>query len=175
MLNYFDIETTGFDFKNDKIITIQYQELDSLGKPKGELIILKEWESDEKTIVTEIWNKLVNENVWSFITLGTNLVFDLTFLFEKFKKYNLSSPTLSDWMFKHPLLDIKSSLIIANNLQFKGSGLDKMTNKESNGKNIPIYYHDKLYGEIEAYIKQEASSFLEFFDELRNVLIKLKK
>ena len=49
---YLDIETTGFDEENDKIITIQYMALDEeTGKPAGQLKILKEWESDEKTIL----------------------------------------------------------------------------------------------------------------------------
>ena len=49
---YLDIETTGFDPKFDKIITIQYQQLDiASGKPIGNLIILKEWESSEKEIL----------------------------------------------------------------------------------------------------------------------------
>ena len=51
---YFDTETTGFDPSEDKIITIQFQELDRFtGKPIGDLKILKEWESSEKEILTE--------------------------------------------------------------------------------------------------------------------------
>ena len=49
---YLDIETTGLDELHNKIITIQYMELDrNTGKPVGPLKILKEWESDEKTIL----------------------------------------------------------------------------------------------------------------------------
>ena len=55
---YFDIETTGLDPKKDKIITIQYQELDRFtGKAIGKLVILKEWESSER----EILQKFIKE------------------------------------------------------------------------------------------------------------------
>ncbi|MHB8546333.1 MAG: ribonuclease H-like domain-containing protein [Nitrosotalea sp.] len=41
---YLDIETTGVDPRNDKIITIQFVELErNTGKQIGEFRILKEW------------------------------------------------------------------------------------------------------------------------------------
>ena len=45
IMNYYlDIETTGLDPLQDKIITIQYMELErNTGKPVGPLKILKEW------------------------------------------------------------------------------------------------------------------------------------
>ena len=49
---YFDMETTGLNFNTDKIITIQWQELDGMtGEPVAELNILKSWESSEKEIL----------------------------------------------------------------------------------------------------------------------------
>jgi DNA polymerase III epsilon subunit-like protein len=49
---YLDIETTGLDEVEDKIITIQYVELErGTGKPLGELTILKEWELGEKEML----------------------------------------------------------------------------------------------------------------------------
>ena len=51
---YLDIETTGLNPKVDKIITIQFQQLDmNTGSPVGELIILKEWESSEKEMLKQ--------------------------------------------------------------------------------------------------------------------------
>jgi len=89
MLNYFDIETTGFNAEEDKIISIQYQEINDLGEPSGKLVILKEWESCEEDIVKIIHSKLVNENVWGTIPTGTNLIFDLTFLWASSKSTTL--------------------------------------------------------------------------------------
>lgn len=172
---YFDIETNGFDSEKDKIISIQYQELDGEGKSKGDLIILKEWESDEKTIVTKIHKKLISDYNWGFIPIGQNLIFDLTFLFKKFKKYDLPlKQTLSEYLYDKPLVDIKSSLIIANSLNFKGSGLDHMTNKQTDGRNIPSWHQNKEYSKIEDYITQETESFIEFFQKLMKKLKELK-
>jgi uncharacterized protein YprB with RNaseH-like and TPR domain len=53
---YFDIETTGFDFDKDELITIQWQRVNGFtGEPIGELNILKRWEymvNGEKEILT---------------------------------------------------------------------------------------------------------------------------
>ena len=56
---YLDIETTGLNPYQHKIITIQYMELErNTAKPIGPLKILKEWESDEKTILTVSYTHL---------------------------------------------------------------------------------------------------------------------
>lgn len=169
---YADIETTGFDNEKDKIITIQYQELDWDGKPKGDLVILKEWELSEEDMIKVFHKKLFEGGDWGFIPIGTNLIFDLTFLWAKFKKYNLKCPALSEYLYNKPLIDIKYTLIMANSLNFKGAGLDNMTNKKTDGRMIPEYYIKKQYNKIEEYIKQETESFIEFFQKM---MIKLKE
>lgn len=51
---YFDIETTGFHFDKDEIITIQWQELDRYtGEAVGDLNILKRWNMRIKTLLKE--------------------------------------------------------------------------------------------------------------------------
>lgn len=171
---YLDIETEGFNTIEHKIITIQYQELNWEGKPKGELVILKEWESSEEEIVKKFHKILLSENVWSFVPVMFNSIFDLTFLWDKFKKYNLPLKyTLSEYLYKFPLIDLKSSFIIANNLNFKDSGLDKMTNKETDGRNIPIFYKNKEFDKIEKYVIQETESFLECLEKFRIKLMEV--
>ena len=68
IMNYYlDIETTGLNPFYHKIITIQYMELErNTGKPVGLLKILKEWESDEKTILKRFIEDFVPENDWAF-------------------------------------------------------------------------------------------------------------
>jgi len=160
---YFDIESEGFDYDKDQIITIQYQPLDKDGKPSGELIILKSWESSEEQIVKEFHKIFISDNPFSFTAIGFNLIFDLSFIYSKFKKYNLplKSKDFMQFLFRDkPHIDIKYSCIIANNLDFKGSGLDKMTDKKVDGKVVIEWYNNKEYSKIEEYIKEEAESFL---------------
>ncbi len=84
---YFDIETTGFDPLTDKIITIQFQELDRFtGEPIGVLNILKEWESSEKEILTDFLPNLT-KYAWDFIMIGNNLLFEFSFLTYRAKKH----------------------------------------------------------------------------------------
>ncbi len=167
---YLDIETQGFNPEIDKIITIQFQELDGCGKAKGPLVILKEWEIGEEEIIKLFYKKLFGNSVWNFIPHGTNLIFDLTFLWAKFKKYGLEVEPLDKYFYSKPLIDVKYTLIIANNFEFKGSGLDQMTNKKTDGRVIPIFYKNQEYDKIEEYVKQETESFLECLDKLRLIL-----
>lgn len=165
---YLDIETTGLDPEEDKILTIQYQRLDDrdCGKPIEKLVILKEWESSEEKIVKEFFGIFITENAWGFIPVMQNHLFEFKFLFEKFRKYCGWNIDIMKFMFTKPFIDIKYTLVIANNLSFKNAGLDKMTNKESNGSKIPEWYESKEFKKIESYIQQEAESFIEFFQKI---------
>lgn len=171
MTNYYlDIETTGFNKEEDKIITIQFQELDKSGEVCGPLIILKEWEMGESEMIKTFYKRLFRSSNWDFVPCGTNLIFDLTFLWSKFKKYELDVCSLDEYIYNKPIIDIKHTLIIANNLEFKGSGLDQMTNKKTDGKAIPEFYKNMEYNKIESYIKNETESFIECIGKLKNVL-----
>lgn len=163
---YLDTESTGINPKEDKLITIQYQRLDKRGRPDGELIILREWESSEEDIIKRFHKIFMEDNVWSFIPVLHNFIFDLTFIFEKFKKYNLKCPELSEYLYKKPFIDIKYSLVLMNDFEFKGSGLDNFTAKKTNGRDIPIWYQNKEYSKIEDYIKNETEAFLDFLSKL---------
>mgnify|MGYP001161100666 CR=1 FL=1 len=158
---YFDIETTGLDPKKDKILTIQYQELNrNTGEPIGELKILKEWESSEKEIISQF---LTNTNVldnyaFSFVPVGYNLNFEHNFLRERTKINGLQ---IVDILNK-PFIDLRVIGILMNKGEFKGSGLDKLTGKEGEGSNIPIWYNNHEYEKIIEYITQEAREFIKF-------------
>ena len=55
---YLDIETNGLDPYQDRIITIQYAELErGTGKQIGELNILKEWELGEEQMLRQFIEK----------------------------------------------------------------------------------------------------------------------
>lgn len=127
---YFDIETYSPGEKpspeEDKIITIQFQPIDlRTGIPKGELIILKEWESSEKQIVTEFFNRFFAEglSVWNFIPVGYNLNFEWEFLICKFEKYLSKKLASKDLHYKIPHLDLKPIVVLLNDGKF-GNVLD---------------------------------------------------
>ena len=68
---YLDIETTGKDPMQDKIITIQYQKLDRYtANPVDSLKILKEWESDEKAILTKFILLFLDGNSFFILIVG---------------------------------------------------------------------------------------------------------
>lgn len=165
MVNYYlDIETTGLDPKTNKIITIQYQRLDSqTGEAVGELHILKSWDSSEKEILSR-FNKLLTTNVWDFVAHGYNLQFEHDFLFERSKENGFDYPID---LLKRPSVDLHPIGIMMNAGNFKGSGLDKISGKQGNGMDcLEAYYHDD-YGIVEEYIIQEAKEYIKLYSWLK--------
>ena len=154
---YLDIETTGLDELHSKIITIQYMELDrNTAKPIGPLKILKEWESDEKTILKRFIEDFVPLNQWAFIPIGFNLQFEHKFLWQRCISNGLQPVDILNG----PFLDLKTIAVLMNKGEFKGASLHNMTNKPRGGGDIPQLYADKNFGEIESYIKNETDEFV---------------
>lgn len=177
MANYYwDTEETGFDFEKDKIITIQYQMLDWSANKKGELIILKEWELGEEEMLRQFAKIFMTENMWDFTPFMMNPIFDIKFLFTKFKKYGIIEKDFdeSKYLFEKPIFDLKPALMLMNDCKFKGSGLDKFSNKVSDGRNIPEWYKNKEYNKITEYIEQETEAYLDAMQKIREHLKTLK-
>ena len=170
---YLDIETTGLDPLRHKIITIQYMELErNTAKPVGPLKILKEWESDEKTILTKfIEESGINDSYkFTFIPVGFNLQFEHSFFWQRCMSNGLKPIDI----FNRPFLDLKTVAVIMNKGEFKGASLHNMTNKPHGGSNIPQLHDEKKYAEIESYIKKEAEEFSNFCCSLYVKLPKLR-
>ncbi len=157
---YLDIETEGLDVFGDKIITIQYQELEQgTGRPTGELVILKEWEEGEEAMIQKFIteSKIIHTYGFDFVPVGFNLTFEHKFLLSKSKKYSKHPIDIMS----RPCIDLHSIAVLMNNGQFKGSGLDKLTGKPHSGLTIPQWYRNGQHGEIENYIKNEADEFIK--------------
>ncbi len=154
---YLDIETQGLDPEIDKIITIQYQKLDfNTKEPVGNLIILKSWESSEKDIL-ERFQKIFGTG-WDFVAYGYNLHFENKFLYQRSIICGLAEPIK---LFNQPTVDLHPIGILMNG-GFKGSGLDKITNKKGNGMACLVHYNVGNYNKVIRYIEQEAIAFTRF-------------
>ena len=168
---YLDIETTGFDEENDKIITIQYMALDEeTGKPAGQLKILKEWESDEKTILKRFIEDFRPEYKWAFVSVGYNLNFEHKFFWQRCISNGLKPISILG----RPFLDLITVGVLLNGGSFKGAALDDLTSKSQDGSVIPGYYKEKKYAEIERYIKNEMDGFCGLATKLFVKLPKLR-
>ena len=173
IMNYYlDIETTGLDPLHAKIITIQYMELErNTAKPISPVKILKEWESDEKTILKKFISDsgIANSYKFSFVPIGFNLQFEHSFFWQRCISNGLRPVDI----FNRPFLDLKTVAVIMNRGEFKGASLHNITNKPHGGGNIPQLYDEKKYAEIESYIKKEAEEFSSFCSKLYKELPQL--
>lgn len=165
---YFDIETTGWDPAEDKIITIQWQRL-SYGKGVGPVNILKEWESSEKEILEEFLPKIHCDNYWDYIFVGDNLLFEFNFLNERLKRYGLKGMDL-DHCTERPFINLKNTLVLMNDGQFRGYTDILNQNATIDNTEIPGLYENEEYDKIEEYIVEEAESFTDLFSKLKKSL-----
>ena len=158
---YLDIETTGLNPIKDKIITIQYQELDrTTGEPISELKILREWESSEKEIIEKflINTKIKSDYLFDFIPVGYNLGFVNSFLKSRMASNNLKPL----YILSRPFIDLRAIGILMNKGEFKGSGLDNLTKKLKLSDNIPFWYENKEYEKIISHVKNKTKEFIKF-------------
>ena len=180
---YLDIETTGIDPTQDKIITIQYMKLERYtAKPVGPLKILKEWESDEKTILTKFISETCvdDEYRFTFIPTGFNLDFEHKFFRQRCKSNGLKPISiLGETGDQNPSIDLRLVAVLKNKGEFKGASLDFVTNKPHGGGSIPNLYHEKKYAEIENYIKNETDEFVSLaqwlYREMPQLLEKFRR
>ncbi len=171
MLYYLDIETYSQrapDPAKDKIISIQFQPLCWEGAA-GRLIILKEWESNEREIVKKFYRFLTSKGVWGFVPVGFSLTYEFAFLNAKFEKYLKSRIDF----FGRPHIDLKHIIVMMNG-GFKGAKLSHFSTKRANGNIIPLYYKKREYRKIEEYVKEEARAFSSLFSALGKMLKSIK-
>jgi hypothetical protein len=179
---YFDIETApleqyrsvdgaSFDPCKSKIITIQFQRLDSkTGQPAGDLQILKEWlpGSSEASIVNEFRKIYIDGGIWQFIPVGNNLAFECKFLKFKLRQFcALEGLKLG----QRPMIDLKHVLVIANNGSFMG--YQRFLGKTGQAENMAQWYYDNNWCLIERYIRKEAKDFVEIYSILKRKLPKI--
>ncbi len=169
---YFDIETQGEDPIHDRIVTIQYQQLEG-GEPVGNFNVLTEWEWGEKEIIRSILEKGLLDVGWDFVPVGNRLRFDITFIVERADMHKLHSwepAELKYYLFNKPMLDLWPVLVLMNRGRFEGSSLTSFTNKRSASGVVPTLYNRGEYKEILRYIQEERDALLDLYQEVRSVL-----
>jgi len=174
-LFYFDQETTGDDPQQDRIVTVQYHQLDENLEPVGAFQIMTEWEWGEKQIIQMTLDKGILQPTWDFVPVGNRLRFDLTFLIERATKWNLiqwDMATLKYYWFTKPVLDLQSVLILMNRGAFSGSSLHAFADKEP-GARVPALYRKGAYTDIIGYVTQEHDAALELLRESKTLLTEL--
>lgn len=176
---YFDTEATSLDPDWGKTITAQWKKLHH-GQPdwdENEFHILKEWEleSGEKGLIQELIDLGVfdyrGEAAWNFIPCGNGLGFDTTYLYHRARKYGLLTDfDLEVFIREKPMVDLRSVLILMNDLEFRGSGLHEFTTK-LRGDQIPYWYQNQEYDRILEYIDREQTAFIGLLREVRPTLM----
>ena len=175
---YFDMETTGFDFDKDEIITIQWQQLDGFtGEPIGNLKTLKRWEYQDKENAEKEMIKAfitnLRRNPFDFIFVGKNMSFDFCLLNERMKKYGLGELDLR-WLHERVSLDLKPILVIMNKGNFIGYHKVLPKTNPIENKEIPELYRQGKYEEISQYVEDEVEDFLNAYQIFKKEIPKLK-
>ena len=158
---YLDIETTGINAEQDRILTIQFQPLDRMtGKPIGALRILKAWESSEKQILKEFIAEcsILDPYPFAFIPVGFNLMFEHNFLKARSAAHGL--PEID--ILARPFIDLKVVGVLMRQGEFKGTSLDVLTGKQGTGSRIAGWYAAGDFDSIVRYIEQETREFIKF-------------
>ena len=160
----------------DTLITIQYQKIDlTSGEPLGELIILKEWENSEKSIVTTFYNQFFKPEmpVTHFIPVGMSLDYEYEMLISKFRKYNLPAITSHQLDYQRPRFDLRSVIVLLNDGRFTGARLDSFSPKKSDESHMKKWYENKEFKKIEHYIREETEAFLKLLQYLNKYKTRL--
>ena len=175
---YFDLETYSTtdkpDPQIDQVITIQYQPLATeTGEPKGDLQILTEWDlGSERELLKKFKDIFLSGSDFNFIPIGVNLYgYDFIVLSNKFKKY--FDMDLGFKLFRDkPTIDLKSTLVMINNGQFRG--YNDLLGKKHSGNVVREWYEKNEHDKILEYIRDEAKNFVEKYQILKEKLPNIK-
>lgn len=172
----------GDDPARDKIVTIQFRKLSDLAQGEvAPLIILREWQhpQGERGILHD-FNKATGyfDRRWDCVKTGWNLDFEKEWFKHKGTGYGLI-PWGKAADFSRPVVDVMHVGLLMNadrsrpldakgNVpnMFYGASLDRFSRKRSKGAYITQFYHERRYGAIDDYVRQEADAFVELWQTL---------
>ena len=171
-LFYLDVEAEGEDPRQDRVIMIQYQQLDDELRPLGNFTVLTEWEWGEKEILRLILAKGVFAESWDFVPVGNRLRFDLTFLMERARHHDLrewSPAEIRRFWFDKPMLDVGAAFVLMNAGRFEGSTIERFVD-QPRSRDLPLLYRQGKYQEVLEYVEHEKDATLALLAELRSLL-----
>jgi hypothetical protein len=190
-INYLDVELASKinkpdgtpDFEANQILSITYAPMrwanDELHY--GSPVVLMCDTRSEKEVISAFLEYASLDGIWNFIPVGFNLPFDWRVILARAKVNGLSVPPLEQMYSAKPSIDLKPIATIAYHFEFKGIGLDRITNKEGSGNDVIDLYAKKDFEGIRRYIDQEYHAtmqalevFMRRFPEIIND-IKSKK
>lgn len=179
---YFDTETFSDkkDFKPEstKIISIQYKE------SGGELNVLKEWESDEKTILKTFCEHIKQlSGKETVVIVGHNVLrSDIPLLVYRAALHKIDSTSnLTDLFHEAIVIDTMQCLLPFNRFRLKGlNSVDlsrKLKIREPKYKNTEIsdFYREKRFNEIEEHIIADINFIEDLWRALQAEQDKIKK
>jgi len=179
---YLDTETFSDkkDFKPEstKIISIQYKE------SGGELNVLKEWKSDEKTILKTFYDyrkQLTGRE--SVVIVGHNILrSDIPLLIHRAALHKIDSASnLIDLFHEAIVIDTMQCLLPFNKFRFKGLNSVELSRKlkirEPKYKNTEIsgFYRENKFNEIEEHIIADMNFIEDLWRTLQTEQDKIKK
>jgi DNA polymerase elongation subunit (family B) len=166
---YLDIETFSegeFRVRSTKVISIQYKDSD------GNITVLKEWESDEKTILKRFHDHLLElKNAGLVVVIGHNLLrFDIPLLIHRMAVHNIDTyENLLDLHHFHIVaIDSLQCLLPFNDFRVKGLNAVELSKRlkirapKHKNTEIARFYTDGRYDKIEEHILAD----LDFMEDL---------
>lgn len=184
---YFDIETTGLNPWEDRIISVQAVLLEpKTGKALSAMRMFSIWR--DSTIgqlpdfrEREILEKALrfvgayNPNPFAFIPVGYNLDFENRFIKTRLSVLGMPPLPCDIVSYERPKLDLRPIGVFICNGEFKGSSLEAISGKVGSGKQVLDCYASARFMEIEDYAIGETEAFLEFLQWLYAVMPKIHK
>lgn len=167
----------------EQVIAVAYQ-LIAFGAPAGDLVVLRAWDrGGEERVLREVLKTGVldasRERAFEFVPVGTNLPFDLAFLIARMGSTGIRKWThreVLDYFHDKPTKDLKHALVLMNDGEFRGSGLDTFSaKKKSRGAAVVEMWKRRDYKGIDEYIRQDAAAFFDVYAKILPALAALGK
>ena len=149
---FLDMETTGFNPYQDKVVAIQVRR-------GGKTTIWKEWELGERCVIECFlaFANPIDPKMTSFV--GYNVLkFDLPFLTRRADVNGLLNETSWETLYSFHYVDLYQ--LLGDNYARAESFYEKLAGRTQNTKNkeIPGFYQQRAYDKIVEYIENEMES-----------------